>query len=95
MCYVFRPPAKGTLVNSRYRQKVRESHRDIMDFSIGRREELWADSYGSPEYAMSGKLTLKYTYGFVVVLLKLITGRRAIDASKKPRKQNLDSWVNI
>jgi len=44
---------------------------------------------------MSGKLTLKYTYGFVVVLLKLITGRRAIDASKKPRKQNLDSWVNI
>jgi len=52
--------------------------------------------YCAPEYAMSGKLTLKSDiYSFGVVLLELITGRRAIDASKKPGEQNLVSWVNI
>lgn len=49
--------------------------------------------YCAPEYAMSGKLTLKSDiYSFGVVLLELITGRRAIDASKKPGEQNLVSW---
>lgn len=41
--------------------------------------------YCAPEYAMSGKLTLKsdiYSYG--VVLLELITGRKAIDCTKMP-----------
>jgi serine/threonine protein kinase len=52
--------------------------------------------YCAPEYAMSGKLTLKSDiYSFGVVLLELITGRRAIDTSKKPGEQNLVSWVNI
>ncbi|XP_019438112.1 PREDICTED: probable serine/threonine-protein kinase PBL7 isoform X1 [Lupinus angustifolius] len=49
--------------------------------------------YCAPEYAMSGKLTLKSDiYSFGVVLLELITGRRAIDGSRKPGEQNLVSW---
>ncbi|CAL5205535.1 unnamed protein product [Lathyrus oleraceus] len=49
--------------------------------------------YCAPEYAMSGKLTLKSDiYSFGVVLLELITGRRAIDSNKKPGEQNLVSW---
>ncbi|XP_061372842.1 probable serine/threonine-protein kinase PBL21 isoform X2 [Gastrolobium bilobum] len=49
--------------------------------------------YCAPEYAMSGKLTLKSDiYSFGVVLLELITGRRAIDAGKRPGEQNLVSW---
>ncbi|KAI4317037.1 hypothetical protein L6164_024949 [Bauhinia variegata] len=49
--------------------------------------------YCAPEYAMSGKLTLKSDiYSFGVVLLELITGRRAIDVSRRPGEQNLVSW---
>ncbi|KAG2698135.1 hypothetical protein I3843_07G135500 [Carya illinoinensis] len=49
--------------------------------------------YCAPEYAMSGKLTLKSDiYSLGVVLLELITGRRAIDCSKKQGEQNLVSW---
>ncbi|KAL5557715.1 hypothetical protein UlMin_033926 [Ulmus minor] len=49
--------------------------------------------YCAPEYAMSGKLTLKSDiYSFGVVLLELITGRKAIDPSKRPGEQNLVSW---
>ncbi|XP_011041219.1 PREDICTED: serine/threonine-protein kinase CDL1-like isoform X2 [Populus euphratica] len=49
--------------------------------------------YCAPEYAMSGKLTLKSDiYSFGVVLLELITGRKAIDRSKIPGEQNLVAW---
>ncbi|GFZ10539.1 protein kinase superfamily protein [Actinidia rufa] len=49
--------------------------------------------YCAPEYAMSGKLTLKSDiYSFGVVLLELITGRKAIDSSRKPGEQNLIVW---
>ncbi|OWM70572.1 hypothetical protein CDL15_Pgr014245 [Punica granatum] len=49
--------------------------------------------YCAPEYAMSGKLTLKSDiYSFGVVLLELITGRKAIDCSRKPGEQNLIAW---
>ncbi|KAL3845889.1 hypothetical protein ACJIZ3_003292 [Penstemon smallii] len=49
--------------------------------------------YCAPEYAMSGKLTLKSDiYSFGVVLLELITGRKAIDCTKKPGEQNLVTW---
>ncbi|XP_073145008.1 probable serine/threonine-protein kinase PBL21 isoform X2 [Henckelia pumila] len=49
--------------------------------------------YCAPEYAMSGKLTLKSDiYSFGVVLLELITGRKAIDCSRKPGEQNLVVW---
>ncbi|XP_035547320.1 probable serine/threonine-protein kinase PBL21 [Juglans regia] len=51
--------------------------------------------YCAPEYAMSGKLTLKSDiYSLGVVLLELFTGRRAIDCSKKQGEQNLVSWIN-
>lgn len=50
--------------------------------------------YCAPEYAMSGKLTLKSDiYSFGVVLLELITGRKSIDMTKKPGEQNLVCWV--
>ncbi|KAL8224185.1 hypothetical protein R6Q57_019660 [Mikania cordata] len=49
--------------------------------------------YCAPEYAMSGKLTIKSDiYSFGVVLLELITGRKVIDMTMKPREQNLVSW---
>lgn len=49
--------------------------------------------YCAPEYAMSGKLTLKSDiYSFGVVLLELITGRKAIDFTKKTGEQNLVVW---
>ncbi|XP_015884157.1 probable serine/threonine-protein kinase PBL21 [Ziziphus jujuba] len=49
--------------------------------------------YCAPEYAMSGKLTLKSDiYSFGVVLLELITGRKVIDVSRRPGEQNLIAW---
>ncbi|XP_022153154.1 probable serine/threonine-protein kinase PBL21 [Momordica charantia] len=49
--------------------------------------------YCAPEYAMSGKLTLKSDiYSFGVVLLEIITGRKAIDMTRKPGEQNLVVW---
>ncbi|XP_058224710.1 probable serine/threonine-protein kinase PBL21 [Rhododendron vialii] len=49
--------------------------------------------YCAPEYAMSGKLTLKSDiYSFGVLLLELITGRKAIDLSRKAGEQNLIVW---
>lgn len=49
--------------------------------------------YCAPEYAMSGKLTLKSDiYSFGVVLLELITGRKAIDLSRKAGEKNLVVW---
>ncbi|XP_047329768.1 probable serine/threonine-protein kinase PBL21 isoform X2 [Impatiens glandulifera] len=51
--------------------------------------------YCAPEYAMSGKLTLKSDiYSFGVVLLELITGRKAIDNNTRRShgEQNLVAW---
>lgn len=55
------------------------------------------DTYGycAPEYARTGQLILKsdvYSYG--VVLLELITGRRAIDTTRPTDEQNLVTWVS-
>ncbi|KAL6618984.1 hypothetical protein ACP70R_034123 [Stipagrostis hirtigluma subsp. patula] len=50
--------------------------------------------YCAPEYAMTGKLTkMSDIYSFGVVLLELITGRRAIDTTKPTREQILVHWA--
>lgn len=52
--------------------------------------------YCAPEYAMTGKLTkTSDIYSFGVVLLELITGRRAIDTTKSTREQILVHWVSF
>ncbi|KAL8115658.1 hypothetical protein AgCh_022235 [Apium graveolens] len=50
--------------------------------------------YCAPEYAMTGQLTFKSDiYSFGVVLLEIITGRRAIDNTKSAKEQNLVAWA--
>ncbi|CAL4894257.1 unnamed protein product [Urochloa decumbens] len=50
--------------------------------------------YCAPEYAMTGRLTkTSDIYSFGVVLLELITGRRAIDTTKPTREQILVHWA--
>ncbi|CAF1924176.1 unnamed protein product, partial [Brassica napus] len=50
--------------------------------------------YCAPDYAMTGQLTFKSDiYSFGVVLLELITGRKAIDNTKARKDQNLVGWA--
>ncbi|CAH8370954.1 unnamed protein product [Eruca vesicaria subsp. sativa] len=50
--------------------------------------------YCAPDYAMSGKLTTKSDiYCFGVVLLELITGKKAVDMSKPQGEQYLVAWA--
>ncbi|KAL2936827.1 putative serine/threonine-protein kinase PBL21 [Bienertia sinuspersici] len=49
--------------------------------------------YCAPEYAMSGKLTVKSDiFSLGVVMLELITGRRSIDPNRSRAEQNLVNW---
>ncbi|XP_073139397.1 probable serine/threonine-protein kinase PBL7 isoform X2 [Henckelia pumila] len=50
--------------------------------------------YCAPEYAMTGQLTFRSDiYSFGVVLLEIISGRRAIDNRRNGVEQNLVSWA--
>lgn len=50
--------------------------------------------YSAPEYSSGGDLTQKSDiYSFGVVLLELITGRRAVDTSRPNDEQNLVTWA--
>lgn len=52
--------------------------------------------YCAPEYAMTGQLTVKSdVFSFGVVLLELITGRRAFDNTRPHGEQNLMLWVSL
>ncbi|KAL2553873.1 Protein kinase superfamily protein [Forsythia ovata] len=50
--------------------------------------------YAAPEYVMTGHLTSRSdVYGFGVVLLEILIGRRAMDKSKPSREHNLVEWA--
>jgi serine/threonine protein kinase len=55
---------------------------------------LFLSRYLAPEYFQHGKLSDKTdVYAFGVVLLELISGRKAIDRSKPSGEENLVLWV--
>ncbi|KAK8598006.1 hypothetical protein V6N13_095398 [Hibiscus sabdariffa] len=50
--------------------------------------------YAAPEYVMTGHLTARSdVYGFGVVLLEILLGRRAMDKCKPNREHNLIEWA--
>ncbi|XP_031117293.1 probable serine/threonine-protein kinase PBL17 [Ipomoea triloba] len=50
--------------------------------------------YAAPEYVMTGHLTARSdVYGFGVVLLEMLIGRRAMDKSRPSREHNLVEWA--
>ncbi|KAJ9175630.1 hypothetical protein P3X46_014169 [Hevea brasiliensis] len=55
---------------------------------------LGTEGYAAPEYIRTGHLTAKCdVYGFGVVLLEMLSRRRAIDRDKPYEEQNLAMWA--
>ena len=51
--------------------------------------------YCAPEYLESGQLTLRSDiYSFGVVILEVVTGRRALDQGRSRAERNLAEWVS-
>ncbi|KAL8153536.1 hypothetical protein V2J09_011296 [Rumex salicifolius] len=49
--------------------------------------------YAAPEYIMTGRLTAQSdVYGYGVVLLEMLIGRKALDMSRPSREHNLVEW---
>jgi len=63
---------------------------------VGDRSPRVMGTYGycAPEYVRAGNLTVKTdVYSFGVLLLELVTGRRAVDSSRPPAEQLLVAWA--
>ncbi|KAH6825710.1 Protein kinase superfamily protein [Perilla frutescens var. hirtella] len=77
----------------------------ISDFGLAKHGPSGGDShvttrvmgtygYAAPEYVATGHLYVKSdVYGFGVVLLELLTGKRALDPRRPSGQQNLVEWV--
>ncbi|XP_068645898.1 probable serine/threonine-protein kinase PBL7 [Aristolochia californica] len=66
----------------------------VGDESPMRTTVIATDGYSAPEYAMSRRLNLKSDiYSFGVVLLEIITGRKAVRNSKDTEEPSLVEWA--
>ncbi|WCJ31765.1 Protein kinase superfamily protein [Euphorbia peplus] len=82
-----------------------EFHGKLSDFGLAKAgptgdcthvstQVLGTEGYAAPEYIATGKLTSKCdVYSFGIVLLELLTGRRALDRTKIGFEQNLIDWA--
>ena len=81
--------------------------RKVGDFGLARLQAADGDSgaesrvigtfgYIAPEYAQTGQVSEKAdVYAFGVVLVELLTGRKAVDMYRPKGEQCLTEWVHI